>query len=42
MDQRSLTVLPGVTVGAGAVVAAGALVNRDVPPHTSWAAYRRG
>lgn len=28
------TLLPGVTVGRGAVVAAGALVNRDVPPDT--------
>jgi len=27
-------VLPGVTVGEGAVVTAGALVNKDVPPHT--------
>jgi maltose O-acetyltransferase len=27
-------VLPGVTIGAGAVVAAGALVNKDVAPHT--------
>lgn len=27
-------ILPGVTVGAGAVVAAGALVNKDVPPNT--------
>ncbi len=26
-------ILPGVTVGAGAIVAAGALVNKDVPPH---------
>lgn len=26
-------VLPGVIVGEGAIVAAGALVNRDVPPH---------
>jgi len=26
-----ITVLPGVTIGHGAVVAAGALVNRDVP-----------
>lgn len=28
------TVLPGVTVGEGAVVAAGAVVTRDVPPNT--------
>ncbi|KAL0480824.1 acetyltransferase [Acrasis kona] len=28
------TILPGVTVGENAVVAAGALVNRDVPPNT--------
>ncbi len=27
-------VLPGVTIGEGAVVAAGAVVTRDVPPHT--------
>lgn len=27
-------ILPGVTVGRGAVVAAGAVVNRDVPPNT--------
>jgi maltose O-acetyltransferase len=27
------TVLPGVTIGAGAIVAAGAVVTRDVPPH---------
>ncbi|MFW5878822.1 MAG: acyltransferase [Myxococcota bacterium] len=27
------TILPGVTIGRGAVVAAGALVTRDVPPH---------
>lgn len=27
------TILKGVTVGRGAVVAAGALVNRDVPPY---------
>ncbi len=26
-------ILPGVTVGEGAVVAAGAIVNRDVPPY---------
>lgn len=28
------TILPGVRIGAGAVVAAGALVNRDVAPNT--------
>jgi maltose O-acetyltransferase len=28
------TLLPGVTVGEGAVVAAGAMVTKDVPPHT--------
>jgi acetyltransferase-like isoleucine patch superfamily enzyme len=27
-------ILPGVTIGEGAVVAAGAVVTRDVPPHT--------
>jgi acetyltransferase-like isoleucine patch superfamily enzyme len=28
------TVLPGVTIGADSVVAAGAVVTRDVPPAT--------
>ncbi|MCF0061751.1 sugar O-acetyltransferase [Dyadobacter chenwenxiniae] len=28
------TILPGVTVGENAIVAAGAVVNRDVPPNT--------
>ncbi len=27
------TILPGITVGQGAIVAAGAVVNRDVPPN---------
>lgn len=27
-------ILPGVTIGEGAVVAAGAIVTRDIPPHT--------
>lgn len=29
-----VVVLPGVTVGEGAIVAEGSLVNKDVPPHT--------
>lgn len=28
------TILPGVTIGRGSVVAAGAVVTSDVPPHT--------
>ena len=28
------TILKGVTIGDGAVIAAGAVVNKDVPPHT--------
>ena len=28
------TILPGVTIGENSIVAAGALVNRDVPPNT--------
>jgi maltose O-acetyltransferase len=28
------TILPGITIGAGAIVAAGAVVNKDVPPNT--------
>lgn len=30
----NVTITPGVTVGEGAVVAAGSLVNKDVPPYT--------
>jgi acetyltransferase-like isoleucine patch superfamily enzyme len=29
-----VTVLPGVTIGKGSVVAAGAVVTKDVPPFT--------
>ena len=28
-----VTILKGVTIGEGAIVAAGSLVNKDVPPH---------
>lgn len=27
------TILPGVTIGDGAVIAANAVVTKDVPPH---------
>lgn len=33
LGARAL-ILPGVTVGAGSIVAAGAVVTRDVPPNT--------
>ena len=29
----NVTILPGVTIGRGAVIAAGAVVTKDVPPH---------
>lgn len=31
---RGCVILPGVTIGEGAVIAANAVVNKDVPPHT--------
>lgn len=31
-----VVVLPGVTIGRGAVIAAGSLVNKDVPPYEVW------
>lgn len=30
------TILPGVTIGNGAIIAAGAVVNKDVPPFEIW------
>ena len=33
----NVTVLGGVAIGVGAVVAAGSVVRADVPPHTLWA-----
>jgi len=35
------TVLPGVTIGADSVVAAGAVVTHDVPPATLWRVCQR-
>ena len=31
-----VVVLPGVRIGRGAIVAAGSVVNRDVPPYEIW------
>ena len=30
----NVTILPGVTIGEGAIVAAGSVVTHDIPPHT--------
>ena len=30
----NVTLLPGITIGRGATVAAGSVVNRDLPPYT--------
>lgn len=34
MDRANATVLQGVSIGDGAVVAAGAVVTKDVPANT--------
>lgn len=31
-----VVVLPGVTIGKGAIIAAGSIVNKDVPPYEIW------
>jgi acetyltransferase-like isoleucine patch superfamily enzyme len=31
-----VVVLPGVTIGQGAIIAAGSVVNKDVPPYEIW------
>ena len=30
----NVTILPGVVIGEGAIVAAGSVVTKDVPPHS--------
>jgi len=30
----NVTILPGITVGEGAIIAAGAVVTKDIPPRT--------
>lgn len=30
------TILPGVTIGKGSIIAAGAVVNKNVPPYEIW------
>ena len=32
----SAIILPGVTIGNGSVIAAGAVVNKDIPPYEIW------
>ncbi len=34
IERMNATILPGVTIGEGAVVAAGAVVTKDVAPRT--------
>ena len=31
-----MTILKGVTIGEGAIISAGAVVNKDVPPYEIW------
>lgn len=31
-----VVVLPGVTIGQGAIIAAGSIVNKDIPPYEVW------
>ncbi|WP_165864118.1 glycosyltransferase [Capsulimonas corticalis] len=31
-----VTILPGVTIGRGAIVGAGSMVNKDIPPYEIW------
>lgn len=30
------TILPGVTIGEGAMIGAGSVILNDIPPHTTW------
>ena len=36
LDSTGATVLQDVTIGDGAIVAAGAVVTKDIPPYEVW------
>lgn len=40
LGARSL-IMPGVHIGEGAIIAAGSVVTKDIPPGEVWGGYRR-